>query len=315
MKKNLTKTKMKSNTKIANMKYLSITKILSLTMMLFCFLQSNAQTLNPKIDVENLPIIFMGDGVNIHIISPEPIQFVDLSSNELVGDLPAENIARVKVQEHKEDEESEGKNATQPKYTSGQDIGIITVVGQSFLSQYRAIYQGEDFKKTWLAANIHVKAEDMQPLEYPKFKYSNYELKKFAQQIFDKKLKKPIRKKKDLKLTMQLNNVYVLDDYIFLDISIENNTNLACDIEGMKFSIEDKKIYKATNNQSILLNPLFSLNDQRKVRKSYRNIFVFEKFTFPNSKILKIRLLEEQISGRVIDMKINYSDVLEADTF
>ena len=83
----------------------------------------------------------------------------------------------------------------------------------------------------------------------------------------------------------------------------------------MKFSIEDKKIYKATNNQSILLNPLFSLNDQTKVRKSYRNIFVFEKFTFPNSKTLKIRLIEEQISGRVIDMKINYSDVLQADTF
>ena len=146
----------------------------------------------------------------------------------------------------------------------------------------------------------------MQPLEYPKFKYSNYELKKFALQIKDKKVnKKPIRKKKDLKLTMQLNNVYVIDDYIFLDISIENNTNLSCNIEGMKFSIEDKKIYKATNNQSILLNPLFSLNDQTKVRKSYRNIFVFEKFTFPNSKILKIRLIEEQISGRVIDMKIN----------
>ena len=145
----------------------------------------------------------------------------------------------------------------------------------------------------------------MQPLEYPKFKYSNYELKKFALQIKDKKVnKKPIRKKKDLKLTMQLNNVYVIDDYIFLDISIENNTNLS-----------DKKIYKATNNQSILLNPLFSLNDQTKVRKSYRNIFVFEKFTFPNSKILKIRLIEEQISGRVIDMKINYSDVLQADTF
>ena len=290
----------------------NITKIVTVVFTLFCFLQTQGQTLEDKIEVAELPIIFMGRDVNIHIIAPEPIQFVDLSTNDLVGDLPANNIARIKVQV--EESNSEDNATEKPKFVTGQDIGVITIVGQSFLAQYRAIYREEN--RTWLASNIHIKAEDMQPLEYPKFKYSNYELKKFALQIKDKKVnKKPIRKKKDLKLTMQLNNVYVIDDYIFLDISIENNTNLSCNIEGMKFSIEDKKIYKATNNQSILLNPLFSLNDQTKVRKSYRNIFVFEKFTFPNSKILKIRLIEEQISGRVIDMKINYSDVLQADTF
>ena len=290
----------------------NITKIVTVVFALFCFLQTQGQTLEDKIEVAELPIIFMGRDVNIHIIAPEPIQFVDLSTNDLVGDLPADNIARIKVQV--EDSNNEDNATQKTKFVTGQDIGVITIVGQSFLAQYRAIYREEN--RTWLASNIHIKAEDMQPLEYPKFKYSNYELKKFALQIMDKKVnKKPIRKKKDLKLTMQLNNVYVIDDYIFLDISIENNTNLSCNIEGMKFSIEDKKIYKATNNQSILLNPLFSLNDQTKVRKSYRNIFVFEKFTFPNSKILKIRLIEEQISGRVIDMKINYSDVLQADTF
>ena len=290
----------------------NITKIVTVVFALFCFLQTQGQTLEDKIEVAELPIIFMGRDVNIHIIAPEPIQLVDLSTNDLVGDLPADNIARIKVQV--EDSNNEDNATQKTKFVTGQDIGVITIVGQSFLAQYRAIYREEN--RTWLASNIHIKAEDMQPLEYPKFKYSNYELKKFALQIKDKKVnKKPIRKKKDLKLTMQLNNVYVIDDYIFLDISIENNTNLSCNIEGMKFSIEDKKIYKATNNQSILLNPLFSLNDQTKVRKSYRNIFVFEKFTFPNSKILKIRLIEEQISGRVIDMKINYSDVLQADTF
>ena len=274
----------------------NITKIVTVVFTLFCFLQTQGQTLEDKIEVAELPIIFMGRDVNIHIIAPEPIQFVDLSTNDLVGDLPADNIARIKVQV--EESNSEDNATEKPKFVTGQDIGV------------------REENRTWLASNIHIKAEDMQPLEYPKFKYSNYELKKFALQIKDKKVnKKPIRKKKDLKLTMQLNNVYVIDDYIFLDISIENNTNLSCNIEGMKFSIEDKKIYKATNNQSILLNPLFSLNDQTKVRKSYRNIFVFEKFTFPNSKILKIRLIEEQISGRVIDMKINYSDVLQADTF
>ena len=279
------------------------------------FLQLQAQTLIQKTDVDALPIIFMGKEVNIHIVSPEPIQFVDLSTNMLIGDLPSENIARIKVSQEKTEEEPEQTNATEKKeLRSGNDIGVITVVGQSFIAQYRVIYQDE--QHTWLISHLHIKPEDMQPLEYPKYKYSNYELKRFALDIQAKKIKKPIRKKKDLKLSMNLNNVYVMDDYIFLDISINNLTNLPCNIDTMKFSIEDKKIYKATNNQSILLTPLFALNtEQHRIRKSYRNIFVFEKFTFPNSKILKIRLIEEQISGRVIDMKVNYSDVLEADTF
>ena len=279
------------------------------------FLQLQAQTLIQKTDVDALPIIFMGKEVNIHIVSPEPIQFVDLSTNMLIGDLPSENIARIKVSQEKTEEEAEQTNATEKKeLRSGNDIGVITVVGQSFIAQYRVIYQDE--QHTWLISHLHIKPEDMQPLEYPKYKYSNYELKRFALDIQAKKIKKPIRKKKDLKLSMNLNNVYVMDDYIFLDISINNLTNLPCNIDTMKFSIEDKKIYKATNNQSILLTPLFALNtEQHRIRKSYRNIFVFEKFTFPNSKILTIRLIEEQISGRVIDMKVNYSDVLEADTF
>ena len=279
------------------------------------FLQLQAQTLIQKTDVDALPIIFMGKEVNIHIVSPEPIQFVDLSTNMLIGDLPSENIARIKVSQEKTEEEAEQTNATEKKeLRSGNDIGVITVVGQSFIAQYRVIYQDE--QHTWLISHLHIKPEDMQPLEYPKYKYSNYELKRFALDIQAKKIKKPIRKKKDLKLSMNLNNVYVMDDYIFLDISINNLTNLPCNIDTMKFSIEDKKIYKATNNQSILLTPLFALNtEQHRIRKSYRNIFVFEKFTFPNSKILKIRLIEEQISGRVIDMKVNYSDVLQADTF
>ena len=261
-----------------------IKKYLTSLFAFFCFLQGNAQELKHKVEVEDLPIIFMGEDVNIHIIAPEPIQFVDLSTYHLVGDLPSENIARVKVQIDKETTDTPDATQKLPFFI-GQDIGVITIVGQSFMAQYRAIWQ--DKKSTWINTNLHIEASQMQPLEYPKMKYSNYELKRFALQIQNKKIKKPIRKKENLKLTMQLNNVYVMEDYIFLDISIENKTNLSCDIEGIKFNIDDKKIYKATNNQSIELNPLYSFNDQTKIRQSYRNIFVFEKFTFPNSKVLK----------------------------
>jgi hypothetical protein len=44
-----------------------------------------------------LPEIEITEGINLHIISPEPIQYVDLSTQKLTGDLPTTNIARIKI--------------------------------------------------------------------------------------------------------------------------------------------------------------------------------------------------------------------------
>src|SRR5690606_21173705 len=164
--------------------------------------------------------------------------------------------------------------------------------------------------------NIQIQPEDMQPLEYPKLAFSSTELQKFSLNILRQKiLNKPMREVKSLKLTMQINNVYVVNDYMFLDMTFLNSSNLGYDIDALKFSVEDKKIYKATNNQSIALIPVYQLYNQKQFRKSYRNIYVFKKFTYPNSKVMKIRLLEEQLSGRAIEMTVKYSDILKADTF
>jgi conjugative transposon TraN protein len=272
-----------------------------------------AQTATKKQIISNLPEIEITEGINLHIISPEPIQYVDLSTLKLTGDLPATNIARIKIMDNPESNETE-KIKKQTTFTSGQNIGIITVVGQSFIAQYKAIYRNSENLNT--VTNIHIQPENMQPIELDKMVFSNLELRKFAMDIIRKKSEKhPIREEKNLQLNIQLNNVYVISDYIFLDTTFKNNSNLSYDIEDLKFSIEDKKIYKATNNQSIEITPIFQLNPQKHFRKNFRNIYVFKKFTFPNSKVMMIRLIEEQLSGRTIEMKINYSDILKADTF
>lgn len=277
---------------------------------------ANAQTEKAEQRTYQLPKIDMTEGVNIHFISPEPIQYVDLSTENLVGDLPAENIARIKIADQSQNDSILVSSAGRLPFTDGKKLGIITVVGQSFMAQYQAVYNVENLAFGNKAqSNIQIQPEDMQPLEFPKMKFSDYELKNFSKNIIAKNSKKPIRKVNDLKMTIALNNVYVMSDYIFLDITFKNHTNLSYDVEDIKYSIEDKKIYKATNNQSIDLEPIFKLHQDRTFRKEFRNIYVFKKFTFPNSKVLKIRLLEEQISGRTIEMIVKYSDVLNADTF
>ena len=282
--------------------------------LLLCTAQFlTAQTATKEQIISDLPEIEITEGINLHIISPEPIQYVDLSTLKLTGDLPATNIARIKITDSPESNETE-KIKKQTTFTSGQNIGIITVVGQSFIAQYKAIYR--NFENLNTVTNIHIQPEDIQPIEFDKMVFSNLELRKFAMDIIQKKSEKnPIRKEKNLQLNIQLNNVYVMSDYIFLDMTVKNNSNLSYDIDDLKFSIEDKIIYKATNNQSIEMTPVFQLNPQKHFRKNFRNIYVFKKFTFPNSKVMMIRLIEEQLSGRTIEMKINYSDILKADTF
>ncbi|WP_353166563.1 conjugative transposon protein TraN [Empedobacter brevis] len=284
------------------------TKLYTLLFFISAFFV-NAQTATKEQIISELPIIEITEGINLHIISPEPIQYVDLSTEDLTGDLPTTNIARIKITQ-KEESKKEGKDS----YTSDKNIGIITVVAQSFIAQYKVIYKNKYNSSS--ITNIHIQAEDMQPIEFDKMKLSNLELRYFSMQIIKKKSEKnPVREEKNLKLGFQLNNVYVLNDYIFLDITLKNKSNLSYDIEDLKFTIDDKKIHKATNNQSIELKPLFQLNEQKYFRKNFRNIYVFKKFTYPNSKVMTIRLIEEQLSGRTLEMKVNYSDILRADTF
>ncbi|OPC03244.1 MULTISPECIES: conjugative transposon protein TraN [Elizabethkingia] len=274
---------------------LSPMRLLALVLPMVCL----AQTATPEKYVMELPQLNISDGVSLHIISPEPIQFVDLSTDNLIGDLPAENIARVKT----------GKAGAVNK----DDLGIITVVGQSFMAQYKVNYKNSETHNT--ITQIQIQPEDMQPLEYPKIAFSNQELYNFSMDILKKKTKAPLREVNDFKLSIQLNNVYVISDYIFLDISFINDSNLSYNIDGLKFSIEDKKIYKATNNQSLELKPEYQLYHQSQFKKNFHNIYVFKKFTYPNSKVMVIRLIEEPISGRTVEMKIKYSDILKADTF
>lgn len=71
-----------------------------------------------------------------------------------------------------------------------------------------------------------------------------------------------------------------MSDYIFLDMTFKNNSNLGYDIEALKFSVEDKQIHKATNNQSIEMTPIFQLNAQNILRK-ISGIFMCSKIYLP----------------------------------
>lgn len=272
--------------------------------MTFTFFSIKAQSEKPIVAKQDLTELNLSEDVSLHIVSPEPIQFVDISSDYLVGDLPTENIARFKIKR-------DGENGTF-ELPFSNDLGIVTIVAQSFIAQYKVGYNS---KSELSISNIQIQPADMQPIDHPTESISNTQLKRLAKRIMDQKTKRPIRKESNLRMTMQLNNVFIRDDYIFLDITLINKSNLNYDIDKILFSIDDKKVYKATNVQSIQLNTVFQYYHNEGFRRKYRNIYAFKKFTYPNSKVLTIRMAEKQISGRTIELNVKFKDILRADTF
>ena len=94
-----------------------------------------AQTETPEKRVTDLTALEISKGVSLHIISPEPIQFVDLSTNNLTGDLPAENIARIKITEV-----TDSDSITAKQNIDLNNLGVITIVCQSYMAQYKVNY-------------------------------------------------------------------------------------------------------------------------------------------------------------------------------
>lgn len=253
---------------------------------------------------KELPTIAVGSGLTIHFLSPEPIQYVDISSQRLVGDLPVENLLRIRIKE----------DSLPGDKLLNEDLGLLTIVGESFMAQFNLYYRSRDDKR-YFPAHIAIRPEHTRPLAFPDIGLTKRQMKLHALSMLSARNRRPVRKSKAYGIEMRLNGIYTVGDYLFLDISLYNRTNLSYSVDELRFSIDDRKIARATNVQSIEINPIWQLYPLTGFKKRHRNIFVLKKLTFPENKLLTIRLAETQLSGRTIELTIKYKDLLQADSF
>ena len=170
-----------------------------------------------------------------------------------------------------------------------------------------------DLAKAYTRFNIPY--ADLRSYMNPEVNLTKAQMYDYAHRMFISKNKFYDVSSKSNLMKIVLNNIYTLDKNFFIDISMINKTKIRYDIDQIRFKIEDKKQTKATNFQSIEILPLMQVNKNLVFKKNYRNIFVFEKFTFPDEKVLTIEISEKQISGRTITLRIDYADILHADAF
>jgi conjugative transposon TraN protein len=243
----------------------------------------------------SLPVVYLPENVSVQFISPEPIQYVDISAKSVIGDLPLKNVLRIRLKDSVKTADA-----------------ILTITGEKFIAQYHVI-RADSITARDSRTEIAIEPADTKPLDISGIGFSQNQIKQIALNLFCKRPGKAIEKTKAFDLKAELYHVYTAGDYIFIDLGYRNKTNLAYNIEDFRFHIDDKKITKATNVQSVELHPEFVLFNNPLFQKTYRNIIVLRKLTFPGNKVLHIELSEKQFSGRVITLNISYQDVLDAD--
>ena len=239
-------------------------------------------------------VVFVNEEVTTHLLMPENIKLVDISTNKIVGNQCTDNIVRIKPSGRMYDNEL---------------VGTITVIGERHIVQLNVVYTAGPAKANSI---YRIKAEKMGRYENPDVTIPRKEMATYAWAIFASKPQKHIHSKEN-GIKAIVNNIYSIGDYFFIDYSLYNATKIKYDISEVRIKLADKKELKATNAQTIELSPVYSLSSAKSFKKAYRNVLVLDKLTFPEEKVLKLEISEEQISGRVVTIDINYKDMLHAD--
>ena len=249
--------------------------------------------------------IYVNREVTTHIVMPENIKMVDISTTKIAGNQCTDNIVRIKP--------SYGNDSIpEAGYKDNELLGTLTLIGERHIAQYDILYT----QSPQMAASIfEVPYSHTQSYINPEVTMPMAEMARYAWAVYGsgRKYNQIVSRAHGMKAVV--NNIYAVGDYFFIDYSLQNKTKIAYDIEELRVKLTDKKETKATNSQTIELSPVFSLNHVRKFKKSYRNVLVLPKLTFPDEKVLRLEISENQISGRVITLTIEYEDILHADGF
>jgi conjugative transposon TraN protein len=260
-------------------------KILIISLMLSLNIPSIAQSDSSK-------IVYVNEQVSTHFVCSEPVQYVDISTDKVVGDLPMKNVLRIK-----------------PKDNELGNLGVLTIIAQQYMVQYEIVYT----RPTDASRKIVVGQKDAQSLLLHEVEYSYEDMRANCARILQTKSRRPRQRIRELGIEARLNQIYTVGEYYLVDLSILNRTKIQYDIDQIRFKIADKKITKATNFQEVEIEPEYQFYRVDSFEKKYRNVFVFKKFTYPNQKVFSIELSEKQISGRNIKLEIDYKKVLNAD--
>lgn len=252
-------------------------------------------------NTNNLPAttnnLKVSDTKTSHLVCPDKVSYVQagdysLVQAEVVPELS--NLVRIK--------------AAQPfdKPTS------LTVVFADHIYSFELTY-GNDAPITYPIESF----ESQQAMTFSCKIMPDYLLKDLCDQVLEKHQHQfhKRRAKKD-GIEVRLNSISLKNDVLFFELQITNKTNMAYDVESFNFWITDKKKTKATNVQEYQVFPQYQQNKVQRIPGdvTVREVFVMEKMTIPDQRILRIELGEKALgnTGRKLSFNLKNKDILKA---
>mgnify|MGYP001193232056 CR=1 FL=1 len=258
----------------------------------------------PAVTRDRVPSLTLGEGTTLHILSPEPIQYVDVPAGRISGDLALPKVLRIKAI----------PDTTGSNRLSENDLGLITIIGETFLAQYNLRWNPF---APWSSgvARITIPPKDRRPLPGSADHLSEAELHRLCLQAIHLSNRRsgPVARARSADIDFRLNAIYTDGQRLYLDITLRNHTNLDYDPDGLHLSVDDRRVTRATNVQSVPVEPRWQLYPLTSFRGTYRTVLVLDKLTFPEQKVLTLRLTEQQLSGRTVTLKVKYKALLNAE--
>ena len=166
-------------------------------------LSAKAQT--TYMEMEQLTV---NDQVTTVITASEPIRFVDISTDKVVGDQPI---------------------------TDGEVLAIVTIVTERYRTQYALLYTT---RMQEAVTDKEIECSERNAYNNPAVSLSTADMTKYARQIWSSSAKYRNVATKMHRMVMRLNNIYSVGEYFFIDFSVENKTNIRFDIDEMRIKLK-----------------------------------------------------------------------------
>ena len=120
-------------------------------------------------------------------------------------------------------------------------------------------------------------------------------------------------KDKKWNIESAIKGIYIKDDIMYYQLSLDNVSPIDYNIELIRFYISDKKKSKRTAVQENELKPLYVAGNISLVPAKSASVIVvaLDKFTIPDAKYLGVQIMEKN-GGRHLFMKLNNRKLLQA---
>ncbi|WP_294246244.1 conjugative transposon protein TraN [uncultured Chryseobacterium sp.] len=238
-----------------------------------------------------------------HVIFPSPIRYVDLGSELLIASKsePIGNVLRIKAAVRNFEEET--------------NFSVITEDGQFysfdvFYSPYPAVLTYDLLKR-----QREIERQYSTDVLFEDLKGSSSSLTKLMMENLYRNSRKTINHiaSKSYGIRFSVRALHVNDNKFYFTLEVDNKSNIAYDIEMIKFKIVDKKKLKRKVVQEKRLEPIRVYTPLITVthHSNAKGVYVLEQFTLLKGQVLEVEILERN-GGRHQKVQLGNKKLIHA---